>query len=133
MDSSIRVRVQQSYQRCIDHYAFLPDFYCCFIDSSPLVAESFSNTDMDHQVLMLRVSLEMLLDDSQPAENWPDLQRIAELHSRRERNIPPELYQQWLDSLMITVRKHDPEYSGSLEHDWRQLLQPAIDFMKGCY
>ena len=43
-----------------------------------------------------------------------ELEQLAERHSRRQVDIPPRLYDLWLDSLCETVEQHDPEFKPEL-------------------
>ena len=126
-------RVWQSYQRCLENYSFLHEFYLRFIDSSPEVAQKFADTDMDHQVMMLRASLDLMLGGENLSAERSDLSRIAELHSRKGVGVPPQLYDHWLESLMITVKHFDKALDDELEQAWRDLLGSGIDYMKGAY
>ena len=61
------------------------------------------------------------------------LERLAQLHSRAELDIKPELYDLWLDRLLQAVREFDPLFDDDIDAAWRRLLQPGIDFLKARY
>lgn len=63
----------------------------------------------------------------------PDLERLAQLHSRRRLDVRPELYELWLDRLIQAVREFDPLFSGETEKAWRNVMRPGVEFMKARY
>ena len=125
--------VWQSYQRCVENYAFLHEFYLRFLGASPQIAQKFIHTDMDHQVLMLRASLDLMLQGDNPREGLPGLAEVAKLHSRAGVDIPPVLYDHWLESLLQTVEIYDKCFDKELEKAWREVLGSGIAFMKAAY
>ncbi len=131
--SSMLDRVWKSYQHCIEDYAFLHDFYLNFTQSSPEVSRHFANTDMDHQVIMLRASLELLLGGERTPEEQQVLDQVANIHSRHGVGIPPQLYDCWLESLLSTVQHYDLSFDSELEQAWRDALEPGINHMKAAY
>jgi hypothetical protein len=55
---------------------------------------------------------------------------VAMRHSSKERDIAPELYEEWLESLVETVREFDLEFTDEVELSWRVVLSPGIAYMK---
>lgn len=123
-----------SLERCDSNSDFFSNFYRHFIASSPVVADKFSGTNFKTQTRVLKTSFYMAIlacDKNTEAQLY--LERIAERHNRRGLDIKPELYDLWLDSMIATVREHDPKYSDEIERVWRSFMQPAIDYMKSRY
>ncbi len=112
---------------------FISDFYADFLAASPFVRERFAHTDMSAQRTMLHDSLLMLLEFNRTRSPGTHLRRLAEVHSRRGQDIPPEFYDLWLESLVKAVAMHDPEFSPDVELAWRLALAPGITFMGFCY
>ncbi len=111
---------------------FFVDFYDHFMSSSEAIKNRFVNTDMTAQRHLLRNGvLQLILT----ARGMPDrkLKALGESHNRSNYNIQPEWYSLWLDSLMKTVRRHDPEYTKDLENAWKEVLTPGIDLIRGAY
>lgn len=131
--SSTTERVWQSYQRCTQDFSFLHDFYLNFINASPDIERQFAGTDIDHQVIMLRGSLELMLGKIKPTAERADLEKMAHLHSRKGVGIPPKLYDCWLESLILTIRNYDDAFDQELENAWRKALEPGITYMKSSY
>lgn len=124
--------VFQSYGRCCNRDEFFVDFYDHFMSSSEAIKNRFVNTDMAAQRHLLRNGvLQLILT----ARGMPDrkLKALGESHNRSNYNIQPEWYSLWLDSLMKTVRRHDPEYTKDLEKAWKDVLTPGIDLIRGAY
>ena len=102
--------------------------------SSEEVAAKFKHTDFRKQKKALRVSLyKMMLVREGNAGADVDLERLAQLHSRRQLDVRPELYELWLDRLIQAVREFDPLFSGETEKAWRNVMRPGIEFMKARY
>ena len=113
--------------------AFISDFYAIFLDASPSVAEMFAHTDMSAQRTMLHDSLIMMIEFYKTKVPSPRLQQLAELHSRRQHDVPPEFYDLWLDSLVAAVSNQDPQFNDEVELAWRLALAPGICFMRFSY
>ena len=61
------------------------------------------------------------------------LTRVAERHSRRDLDIPPALYGPFLESLIATVGRCDPEFSSAVERAWRETVAPGMAYMRAKY
>jgi hemoglobin-like flavoprotein len=112
---------------------FIADFYERFMSRSPAIARRFKNTNMSAQKTMLHDSLIYVVDYFLTEKVSDQLHHIARIHSKGERDIAPDLYDVWMDSLMETVRDFDPEYSKDVELAWRMALSPGITYMKFSY
>lgn len=124
--------VFQSYGRCCNRDEFFIDFYDAFMGSSPDIKNRFIDTDMAAQRHLLRNGIMQLIMYARGMSDRK-LRSLGESHNRSHYNIKPEWYSLWLDALMKTVRRHDPEYSRELEAAWREVLAPGIDLIRGAY
>lgn len=113
--------------------AFISDFYETFLATSPLVAQKFEHTDMSAQLTMLHDSLLIVVDFYRTRRPDPVLQRLAESHSRRAHNILPEFYDLWVDSLVASLQRQDPEFCEDVELAWRIALAPGVCYMRFAY
>ncbi len=130
MDRTDVELVRKSFARIRHDGGFIDHFYDCFLASSPEVAEKFKRIDMDHQSVMMRASLEILLPDESGELPRQDLIRmLAKLHGPGMAAIPPRLYEHWLDSLILTLEKFDTGFDNDLEQCWRRVLRVGIDTM----
>jgi hemoglobin-like flavoprotein len=126
--------VTASYQRCRTSDGFADTFYAHFLSKSPEVVEKFRRTDFSRQKLMLRESLlAMLLFNLGSDDARAELQRLALRHSRRGVDIPPHLYELWLDALCEAVVEHDPECTADLIDQWRKAMQAGIQLLVAQY
>jgi hemoglobin-like flavoprotein len=128
LDSFYRVSGEPEDQR-----DFLSRFYEIFLAESPEIRVRFDNNDMERQREMLAQSLHEMVDFATSRVASDRLGRVADRHSRRQRDIPPELYEVWLDSLIRTVREMDPLFCEEIELAWRVVLAPGIAYMKFRY
>ena len=123
-----------SLERCLRTPGFLDQFYELFIGSSDEVAEKFKHTDFARQRKILKGSLYMLMLASFGVpEARQHLDRLAELHSRGQLDIRPELYDLWLDCMLKTVEAFDPRFDEQTADAWRHVLDAGIDVMKSRY
>ncbi len=123
-----------SYERCQSKPGFLERFDEIFLGSSPEVAEKFRHTDFARQHKALKASLyTLMLVGSGKPEALQHLERLAQLHSRKQLNIRPELYDLWLSGLLKAVGEFDRAFDEQTEGAWRRVLQPGIDYMKAKY
>jgi hemoglobin-like flavoprotein len=126
--------VQASFGRCGLNPDFLDTFYKNFLASSPEIAALFKNTDFKKQKKMLQMSLNMLLTHAMGTGVVDGyMQQLAEKHSRRELNIDPRHYSNWLHSLVKTVKQFDTKFTPELEQAWRACLHKGIELMRAKY
>ncbi|MGF1526941.1 MAG: globin [Candidatus Competibacterales bacterium] len=125
--------VQASYLRCCASTGFFDTFYEIFLQKSPEVAKKFVNTDLKRLKGMLRESLFQMICQSSIEGREAEIERIAEIHSRRGHDVVPELYPLWLDSLCEAVKRHDPGYTAELESIWRRRMEQGIAIMVARY
>lgn len=123
-----------SYRRALGNGGynvdFIQHFYEVFLSSSEEVQALFRDTDMSAQKTMLHDSLEYMVDFFVARQTNPQIERIARIHGPACKNIPPYLYDLWVDCLVESVRKFDPQFSKSTEIAWRLVLSPGVAYMK---
>jgi hemoglobin-like flavoprotein len=124
--------VMQSYGRCCASPAFFDDFYRHFLASSPLIREKFAKTDMSGQKQLLRQGILNLV---MHARGLPDtkLRALGESHSRQRLDIRPELYDLWLDALLLSISAHDKACDADIRQAWREVLNQGIAVIKAGY
>lgn len=126
-----------SYERVIlevrEGREFFEAFYNRFLASSPVVRHKFRHTDMEQQRNMLKKSFYNLLAFYASGSADSVLERIALSHSRKGLDIPPDLYDLWMDCLASTIKDYDPQYGEEVELAWRLVLSPGITYMKFRY
>jgi hemoglobin-like flavoprotein len=123
---------QQSYSRCLRIADFFARFYDRFLSSDPAIPPMFAGTEFPRQHKLLQHGLGLLLSY---AKN-PDpmlLDRLAARHSAAGLDVPPPMYDLFLESLVTTVRESDPRFDESIEAAWRAAMQPGVEFMRARY
>jgi hemoglobin-like flavoprotein len=127
----------QSYIRALqftdENKKFLDRFYEIFFSKSPAIAQLFKDTDMGTQKTMLQDSILYMKDFCISKTANEHMRRIAKVHSKSGKNIPEELYDVWLDSLIEAAREYDSEFTEETERAWRIALAPGINYMKQMY
>lgn len=127
-------RAKESYERCCRHEQFLHQFYLNFLEGCPEAAPMFASSDFDRLTRLLRHAIGLLLIfPAQPAGETNVLTRIAERHSRRDLDVDPALYTPFVDSLVATVRQHDPEFTAEVDAAWRETLAEGVAYMRSRY
>jgi len=126
-----------SYERVLSREVggqdFFDAFYRHFTATSDEVAAKFRHTDMPRQQAMLKKAFYRLLSFFASSDTDYYLEKIAVLHDRRHLDIRPGLYDLWLESLIVTVRRFDPAFDADIELAWRLVMTPGIVFMKFHY
>jgi hypothetical protein len=121
-----------SLDRVLASGGFLDHFYDAFIGGSDEVKAFFVHTEMAHQKRKLATTLRLMTmaaDDSPGADIY--LEYLGKYH--RGIHVPEHLYQRWLEALIDSVRRCDPEFDTALETVWRAGLQIGIDNMLKAY
>lgn len=124
-----------SLARCLRTERLFHRFLELFLASSAEVRQKFRDTDFNRQRRMLQNSFYMLMEYvglSSP-ESQAYLERIALEHGKDHRDIPPHLYDLWLESLLRAVQECDPRYSPEVEAAWRYMMDAGISFLKSRY
>ncbi|MND77600.1 hypothetical protein D3C80_692850 [compost metagenome] len=125
-------RVMQSYGRCCANQNFFDTFYQHFLASSPAVRDKFVKTDMTAQKHLLRAGILNLVLYARGMSDTK-LRALGQSLSREGFDIRPELYDLWVDSLLLAVRQHDPEVDLEDLAAWREVLGKGINVIKSYY
>jgi hemoglobin-like flavoprotein len=125
---------RSSYQRA----AGAPDFFVAFYDRlfevRPDTRQLFARTEFERQHRLLRHAIGLLLSFPEERDGEPTiLTRIAERHSRRELAIDPSLYPPFLECLLDTIKRCDPEFTAAVERAWRTTLAKGFAYMQSRY
>jgi hemoglobin-like flavoprotein len=123
-----------SYERCSASPDFISALYARFFELRPEAKPLFANTAFERQHKLLRHAIGLLLNFPGQPEGEPNiLARVAEGHSRRELGIDPSHYPPFLESLIDTVQRYDPEFTPAVEQAWRATLAPGFAYMQSRY
>lgn len=135
MDPATLRTFEQSLGRCTAQPGFLDLFYETFLASSPKVREKFAGTDFVRQKRMLHASFNIMLRAAQnDAEGGLDyLEDLARRHGAGQLAIGAELYDLWLDSLLVAVRSCDPGADAEVEAAWERVMGIGITYLCARY
>jgi len=123
-----------SYERSCAQSDFFPAFYRRFLEVRPEAKPLFANTDFERLHKLLRHAIGLLLIFPAQSETEPTiLARVAERHSRRDLGIDPSYYPSFLESLIDTVKRCDPEFTPTVEQAWRTTLAKGFAYMRSKY
>lgn len=123
-----------SYARCRAQPHFLPRFYDLFLGKGERISERFEGVDMERQRRMLRASLELvILAATSGIDPGFFLAPMAKRHGRKQYDIPPALYADWLDALLETAAECDPDFDGETRAVWVQVMSVGIRYMTSQY
>ena len=112
---------------------FLDRFYEDFISISDEIRAKFKHTNMKAQKQMLAVSLGHMARLSVNRIADEQLQEIARRHSKKDLNIEPALYDEWLECMIRTATLFDPDWDQEVELAWRLMLSTGVTYMKFMY
>ncbi len=125
---------RESFNRCCGAGDFSPGFYRNFFRVCPEAAPLFAKTNFERQHKLLQHAIGLLLAfPNQPRTEPTILTRVADRHSRRELAINPAFHGPFVESLIETVREHDPQFSAVTEDAWRRAIAPGIAYMQSRY
>ena len=124
-------RARASFDRSAANSDFFTAFYRRLFEMRPEVKPLFAKTNFEKQHRLLRHAIGLLLSyPGQPETEPTILTRIAERHSRRDLKIDPAHYPAFLESLIDTVKRCDPEVSSEIEAAWRAVLAKGFTYMQ---
>ena len=134
LDRETMAAAKASYDRCCTAPRFFEDFYSNFFARCPQARSMFARTDFERQHKLLRHAFGLLLNfPKQPPREPTILARVAERHSRRELGVDPSLYQPFIDALIDTVRRCDPDFTPAVEDAWRKTVRKGVEYMQAKY
>ena len=125
---------EQSYKRAIGDDSYNPDFierfYDIFLARSERISAMFEDTDTSAQKTMLHDSLLYMVDFFTSRRTIEHMDKIAAVHGVEGHEIPEDLYDLWMESLVEAVKEFDADFDTEIELAWRLVLSPGITFMK---
>ncbi len=125
---------RSSLERCAESPRFIPSFYERFMGSSEDVARRFQDTNFDVQTRMLLRSLLLVADASDgDVKALQELAERAHTHDRAHLDVPPALYDLWLEAILETASEYDPLWTPKVAESWRLILGFAIRYMTRRY
>lgn len=123
--------VKESMQRCLSNHTFMDKFYDEFM-KSPEIKDKFLNTNMAMQKIILKSSLHLMLAVAK-GYRGDAMDKLALVHDRNHRAIPPALYQFWLNAMVSAVKATDIHCTQEVENAWREVMQVGANYMSERY
>lgn len=119
-----------SYLRCNENPEFFTLFYQIFWESSDHFREMFADTDMNHQIQMLRASLHILMLASVSTDAKELVKRFGVRHGTTGYGVKPKDLDIWFECMLQTVSICDRNWTPEVELAWRQCFAKGIEVMK---
>ena len=120
-----------SLKRCESSEGFYHRFSKIFMETAEEVRDRFRNTDFERQVRMLRASITMAALVSQDNRQVRlHIKRLAASYGHAGYDIPPRLFEVWLDCLLNAVEECDPKFDKTIRRVWGKIMRPAVDLIK---
>ena len=131
MDHGTLQTFEASFERCSGHPDFMGLFYELFLASSPKVRDKFADTNFDKQKAMLQSSLSLMLRAARQEQDEPAtyLDDLAHRHGAAQMGIGAELYDLWLDNLLVAVKVCDAEWTPKVAAAWEQVMTVGIRYL----
>ena len=134
MDSEAYNEVKISFGRCMMNGDLINKFYERFLDSDPRLPFMFEKTDFSEQRELLSHSINLAILFAGGSEKGKEgLSKVRKSHSKKELNIPPEMYPLWINSFLQTVQELDDQLSEKVLSEWEEVLNFAVNYIKGGY
>ena len=125
-------RVMQSYGRCCASTGFFDDFYRHFRQFPTRFAPSSPPQTLTAQKHLLRAGIMNLVMYARGMSD-SKLQRTRRQPFARRAGYPPELYDLWLDALLMAVAEHDRDCDAETRDAWRDVMGRGIAVIKSYY
>jgi hemoglobin-like flavoprotein len=127
-------RVHESYIRA-GGKSFVSAFYKRLMETSDDIKKRFEHIDMESQAdtLAHAIVMSFLFVDKNHESATRCLNNVRESHSRHNLNIPPHLYDVWLECMIETVGACDPHANDQLLTDWHEVMSMAITHIREGY
>lgn len=122
-----------SLERCTGNPDFLNLFYELFLASSQKVRDKFADTDFAKQKAMVQASLALMYRAAREEGEPAYLEPMALRHSASQLGIGSELYDLWLDKLLIAVKVCDFEWTPGVGVAWEKVMEVGIRYVSSRY
>jgi len=127
--------VRNSFLRSSKDKRFAHQFYQSLFFLNPSLEKYFVDTDFEHQRKAFMNGLGFLIGFLDESDSFSRTQvvRIAKSHSYKNLNINPHHYYYWIDAIIMTVRKLDPQWHEDLAYYWREVINMPVSFIISQY
>lgn len=127
MDRAQVTPVARSFVR-VKHDPFARTFYRHLLASDPAVRRVFANTDFERQRELFLHGIYSLIDYARGgATGRLGIRRLGKTHGPSGMNITRAMYGHWIDSLLLALEEHDPNWSPELRNTWLRVLEIGVE------
>ena len=115
--------LDDSFKRVLDRGA-LDRFYEHFRASDARIDRHLADVNWDEQRWIFAQFISALIDVVERGENSPAYMARLTNNCREDGEFPisPEMYDDWLESMIKSLCELDPDFSSELEAIWRETL-----------
>lgn len=127
--------VNDSFLRAKRNTLFAKDFYENLFFLNPAIKHYFIQTDFEHQEKAIMHGLQFLMGflDQKNENARKQILRISKTHSNEGMKIHPHHYYFWIEALIMTGKKLDPNWHRDLEYYWREVISFPVSFITSQY
>jgi hemoglobin-like flavoprotein len=109
-------------------------FYEVFFDRHPEAKAFFSDVNLKYQTVLLTMALMVIERHHTNGYLATELYLKYLGHKHHRRDVPPELYPKWIESLLAALEKfHGRDWDDEAAGQWRAALDRASEAMLNGY
>jgi hemoglobin-like flavoprotein len=109
-------------------------FYEVFFDRHPEARPYFKDVNLKHQTVLLTMALMVVERHCEHGYLATELYLKYLGHKHHTRDVPPELYPKWIESLLAALERfHGSDWDAKAAGDWRAALDRATGLMMAGY
>jgi hemoglobin-like flavoprotein len=127
--------IQDSLRRVLeDRDGVAAVFYELFFERHPEAKPFFEGVNLEHQAVLLTMSLMVVERYHATGYRVTDLYLRYLGHKHHTRDVPPELFPKWIESLLAALEKfHGEDWDAEAAGQWRAALDRAAGVMLDGY
>ena len=134
MDKEAFHDVKVSFGRCLVNGDLIQKFYERFLSIDSKIQDMFKNTDFSEQRKLLSHSINLAILFAGGSEKGKEgLRKVRQSHSKKELNVPPEMYPLWINSFLETVKEMDDRLDEKTLNEWEDVLTIAVNYIRDGY
>lgn len=123
---------EESLARCTASRRYLDTFYELFLADRPLLQRRFAGVDLSEQKRKLAETLPSFLRLPLLPPDSPEVREAMEQHRHTHRSAGSSVtYALWVDTVCLTLRRHDPLYDDAIDAAVRERLGKAVQIVSG--
>lgn len=125
---SLRTEPELSFARVGLDPDFLNHFYENFVKRDRTIATILKGGDTEKRKALMLAEIVATIQFHRGAKG-SDLILAKLAHNHQEIDLPSSMYEPWLESLLLTLKTRDPQWSETLENTWRQTVSKGLAYL----